>query len=483
MARHIFVGSRSRRFDLANITVEPVIFLYMFTNFLYFPTLQFLILHKVCLSEFSNEFCEAMEQNETFKHHHLKELHNISAETSFWILKTNIAVTVPSFFVVILFLGSLGDKIGRKVPVILPCLGAFVAYLSALLNARFMSASLGYILIGPVINGLTGGYIACLMSVFSYVGHISTPTSKITRVGIVQSMVYLSGTVGIFVSGIMIEQLGYVWTFFCACLIILLAVIYSVAWLENVGPSSSEASQGEGCCKMMFNFVIQSFHCVLQRRERKVFPALLLLIVAIDVLMLCTSGDMDINLLYLKDNLDFSPQLFGYLRGLDNFLRGLILLTFLPLVRKLTSMRELPLVMFGLVSYTIDFILVGAASTKWMVFLAAGVGMFKGIPSAGIRSTASTLVPANEQGRLFGVIAASESVISLVASLLFNQLYPATQAIYPGLCYMLGAALLLLIAALVCFVHMALVKPEVLPPYQVIEEEPHPDDAQQATIN
>lgn len=81
------------------------------------------------------------------------------------------------------------------------------------------------------------------------------------------------------------------------------------------------------------------------------------------------SGDMDISLLYLKDKFTFSLTLFGYLKGLDNFLRGLVMITFVPIVKKLTRVRDLPLVMFGLLSYAVAFILVGAAYAKWMVFL------------------------------------------------------------------------------------------------------------------
>lgn len=74
-------------------------------------------------------------------------------------------------------------------------------------------------------------------------------------------------------------------------------------------------------------------------------------------------------MLYLKDVFGFSLTLFGYLRGLDNFLRGLIMITFVPLIKRLTTVTDLPLVMFGLVSYIAGFIIVGAANAKWMVFL------------------------------------------------------------------------------------------------------------------
>ncbi|CAL1533733.1 unnamed protein product [Lymnaea stagnalis] len=457
MARHIFIGCGRYRFDLAVITVEPVLFLYMFTNFLYYPTLQALIFNKVCLQSYDTHFCHSLQYNHTFKDEHKTENHEVTAETSFWILKTTIALTVSSFFVVIFFLGALGDKVGRKIPVILPCIGAFLAYLSGLLNAKYMSASLNYILFGPILNGLCGGYIACLMAVYSYIGHISTPASKITRVGIVESMVFLAGTIGVFVSGVMLDNEGYIFTFSTLCITMGITMVYAFVWLENVH-SPGNIHERESCPSMMFKFLKESFHCVMKQRDGHAFSAIVLQILTLDILMLCTSGDMDIAMLYLKEVLNFSQTLFGYLKGLDNFLRGLILLTFLPLVRKYTKVKNLQLVMLGLLSYAAGFITIGAGRAKWVIFLGAVIGMFKGLPSAGLRATMSSLVAVDEQGRLFGVIAASESVISLLASVLFNELYPATYDIYPGLCYMLGAGLVITVLFLVIYVHFVLLR-------------------------
>lgn len=287
--RHIYVGCGRCRFDLANITVEPVLFLYMFSSFLYFPALQALIFNKVCLHKYTASVCEQIQHNETYKKAHKVEGDYISTETSFWILKVNLSLTIPSFFIVILFLGALGDRFGRKLPVIIPCFGAIAAYLSALLNAKYMSAPLSYILIGPVINGVCGGFIACLMAVYSYVSHICTPSTKLVRVGILESMSFLAGTVGVFVSGAIIDSKGYVFTFAALCITIGVALLYSFFWLDNVHAPLAE-QQRESCWSITIKFLRESFRCVTKRRGGNTFHVILLQVIAIDVLMLCTSG-------------------------------------------------------------------------------------------------------------------------------------------------------------------------------------------------
>ncbi|XP_012935892.1 proton-coupled folate transporter isoform X2 [Aplysia californica] len=181
---------------------------------------------------------------------------------------------------------------------------------------------------------------------------------------------------------------------------------------------------------------------------------------------------MDIALLYLKENLNFSQTLFGYFKGLDNFLRGITLITVLPLVKRFTSIRDLPLVLVGFISFAVNFVVLGVASTQWMVFLAAVLGMLKGVPSAGIRAMMSSMVSQDEQGRLFGIVAASESIITLIASVLFNELYPATVHIFPGLCYMLGAGLILLMFLLILYLHCTLPSDMPQMSYQTVVEDP-----------
>ena len=81
------------------------------------------------------------------------------------------------------------------------------------------------------------------------------------------------------------------------------------------------------------------------------------------------TGDMDISLLYLRESLGFSQTMYGYVKGLDNFMRFSTLVLILPFVKKLTTVKDLPLVIFGLLSYAADFAITGLAQTKWLIFL------------------------------------------------------------------------------------------------------------------
>ncbi|XP_046577634.1 proton-coupled folate transporter-like [Haliotis rubra] len=82
--------------------------------------------------------------------------------------------------------------------------------------------------------------------------------------------------------------------------------------------------------------------------------------------------------------------------------------------------------------------------------------MFQGFQAAVVRSLMSSMVGQDEQGRLFGLIAAMDSIAVLVASLIFNQLYPVTLDFFPGFSFMVAAGLSVVAAGIMMWLHVDL---------------------------
>lgn len=79
---------------------------------------------------------------------------------------------------------------------------------------------------------------------------------------------------------------------------------------------------------------------------------------------------MDILLLYLRrDPLGWSQSLFGYFKGMENLLRGLMLLLVLPLFKKKLHVRDTTVVIGGILSKVVGLVLMGLATQTWLVFL------------------------------------------------------------------------------------------------------------------
>ncbi|XP_045187202.2 proton-coupled folate transporter-like [Mercenaria mercenaria] len=448
---------RSCQFDLRSITVEPVVFLYMFTSFLTLVTFQALTYEKVCKQHYNTTVCANLE-NKTFE----VEEEFVQKTTSSWILYTNLALGLPSLVIVVLFLGPWGDRVDRKIPVICPLIGGILATVSNIVNSVYIDAPLPYILIGPFLNGLAGSFIAVLMAVYSYIAHVSTPAYRTIKIGILEAMIFLSGTVGTALSGVILDQTSYVFVFSLIAGIMILALLYTIVWVDSIKPESTPDTNKEvkNCCQsFLLASVKDVFLCVYDKRRSKNFIQLALLNVVIFVLMLVSVGEADILLIYTRRRpFEWSQTTYALYRGLESFLRGIAVLTLLPILKRQFKTRDTTFMILGLVSKTAALVVLGVGNSTAVLFIGAVSGLLIGFGSAGMRSMSSGMVSRSEQGKLYSLIGMVESISTLAATSLFNTVYSATLDFYAGFCFLIAAVLVGCCLIIAGYLHIKLSK-------------------------
>ncbi|XP_067681637.1 lysosomal proton-coupled steroid conjugate and bile acid symporter SLC46A3-like [Haliotis asinina] len=439
-----------RQFDLNHITVEPVLFLYMIGSFLAIPTFQAFVYNKVCLDKYNETFCSSL-RNKTFQEDHKTEEDYVQSETSYWILKKNIVERVPACLIVVFILGSWGDKVGRKLPVIIPSVGATLSYVVYTILSIYPSSKVEYLMIAAAVNGLSGSFTALLMAGYSYVTHIADPSNKTARVGIVEAVIFLAGTVGVFISGVMLDNTSFTFVFAFMAGCSFLGLAYAVIRLENLTATTTRPESESVCTYWLLGSVKESARCVMKKRQEKRTLCIFLLLIIFNIYVIGTVCEGDVLLLYTRRApLSWSQTTLGYYQGLENFLRSLMLVSVLPLCRKL---RNTTIALWGFTSKIIGLVVLGLSKRTWEVFLVAVIAMFQGFQAAVVRSLMSSLVDQAEQGRLFGLLAAMDSVAVMVASLMFNQLYPATLDFFPGFSFMVAAGLSVIAAVIMLYLH------------------------------
>lgn len=81
------------------------------------------------------------------------------------------------------------------------------------------------------------------------------------------------------------------------------------------------------------------------------------------------TGELDILLLYLRlEPLAWSQTLFGYFKGVENLLQGLMLILVLPFLKRKLRVCDTFLVMGGILSKVVGLAVMGLANTTWLVF-------------------------------------------------------------------------------------------------------------------
>lgn len=430
-----------------NITVEPVLVFFMFASYLTFSAFMSLTYDKSCLALYNQTLCDAL-RNEDFAKNHTALQDAVETESSYWILINEIAMNVPATLSLLLWMGSCGDRVGRRLPLVVPCAGAVIYSICNLVNSKYMAASPALLVIGPVFSGLSGSYLAVMMAAYTYLTHLADPATCMMRVGLAEAAIYLAATVSAFASDRMVDTLGYVPVFALALSCQAIALAYAVFILPDIKPTQTGEELAEprnACC---VNPVRDMWTFLTTPRDRRKKLHLVLFIIVLGILQLCTTGESDVLLLYPKrEPFNWSYTKYGYFSGANSATRCAAVLLLLPLLKKLTSLRDTVLILAGLISRIIGLIILGAAKQEWLIFLVVAVGALQGFPSAGLRSSMAGLVEKDEQGRMFALVAATEGIASSLATWLFNDLWPLTLKLYDGLCFHLAAAL-----TIVCFV-------------------------------
>ncbi|XP_064411403.1 proton-coupled folate transporter [Latimeria chalumnae] len=427
------------------ITVEPVIFLYMTATFLHTQANQQLILTKVCKQLYEEaEVCADLQ-------HHLEESTIVQRQASFimlgYIAIISLLAVIPS-----IFLGSWSDCVGRKIVMILPCVSAAISggLLIAITNVEDMNAY--WTILAAAISGISGGYTAVFLSAFSYIADVTDRKSRTKRMGIAESMIFVGGTVGFLLSGLLLQHYSFTNAFGVYCGLNVVSVLYILLWIvepkccpdqQNLHHRTDDDKTEEIIKVSLLTYAKQSLKTILKQRPAQDRQKLLFSLVCMFLINLCNVGEQSISLMYLMyPPRSFTSGLYGGFNSTKMLLSGFCLLCVFPLL--LRCIRELTLAKFGTIVRAASFILLAFSTNTWMVFIVAVVGAPSGFTVAVIRSVSSQIVEPTEQGAMFSFMSSVETTCLFFGAAIFNSLYPETLSSFPGMCFLVMAVLLII---------------------------------------
>ncbi|XP_014778616.1 proton-coupled folate transporter [Octopus bimaculoides] len=415
--------------------VEPVLFLYMFSDCLNIITLQSLVYERTCLKTLDPDLCPLLN-NGSFQHEEVA----IQVQTSKWVLHFNMALLIPSI-IAALFLGPFGDAFSRKIVLILPIIGNITAIFVFLIISAFDNIPVIYLLIGVVLNGCCGGHIVMMMALYSYIVHITDLKYRTIRLGILESMVFLSTTIGMLVAGMMLKSVGHTAMYGIISIFNILNLFYTVFVVEELIETDKSTRK-----ILRSIFLIENIKSLCkfmtQKRKSNTRTVLLFGILILSVLILMTKGEFSIIQLFLRHSpISASVTQIGYFFSLQNFVYGFTLIIILPLLKKCFSVNDFALSLVGFAAQGIGSIMFGLAQNITTAFIVPVVKMPLGFTYATIRSVTSTFVNIDEEAKLFTFMAYLENLMALLASVCFNGLYSLTFDIHQGFVFFVSTAI------------------------------------------
>ena len=412
----------------------------------------------------------------------------IQQDSAKYIMAYKILLNLPAV-ILGLFCGAWSDRIGRKMPVMLPCVGTIFAtllYMSSMISRSDMVLSL--VLAGAALRGAFGKSAVVTMALHSYISDISSRNNRTERLGRLLSMNFFGYFVGSLITGALLENYGFDIIF---CIVVFInagCVLVTVFFMQeslptpDITPATSPGSEipssesepepspilpddteslapvGEQKKKWKSRFrmpfhpkhVQESLEVITRQREDRKRLHLILFFMTIIVQQTCKSGEVDITLLYVeRAPLSWHKSMYGYLLATDYACLGVAVFLLLPLLSNVLRISDIALVALGVCFKILRLTVLTFSNFTWMIYLSVVIGCPSAMIISGAKSLISKTVDEREVGKAFSLLSCFETVSNLVGSVVFTNLYSLTLHVYAGLTFGIDALLFIMLLVVI----------------------------------
>jgi DHA1 family tetracycline resistance protein-like MFS transporter len=317
-------------------------------------------------------------------------------------------------------LGALSDRFGRR-PVLL------ISVAGAAIDALFMAfaPSLWMLFVGRAIAGMTGASMAVASAAIADLTPEHQRARWFGRMGACFGLGFIAGPA---IGGVLGDH-GVRLPFVAAAVLNGLTFLVGLLVLRESRPPALAAKP----------FDRGMLHPLAPLRWAAGFPALLPVLGVFLVLVLVGEVAGTTWVLYGEDRyawngttVGLSLACFGLVHALvQGFVAG-------PVVER---WGERAAIAIGTIADCTAYALIAFATQGWMALALLPLLCMGGIGQPALQSTLSARVGEAEQGRLQGVLASINSLASVLGPLLISTLYFAYRVRFPGVVWLVGAAL------------------------------------------
>lgn len=435
------------------VTVEPVTFLYYISFSLGIVAWQQTLYIKLCHQQGYNA---SQCANNTWGNAHPQ----LQEQTSYWTIYTNVA-TLPPLLFCLTALSGYSDRNGLRLPLILPLVGGTAITVWTILQVIYIDWDPSLLLISPVAWGATGYFPAINMAATTYLIRDRDVVNLGFRIAVLEGLQNFASAVGTLIAGPILDApsgngLLIAWITTVVFQLVALADVCFRLKASRSPAQYTQIGQSESCNTLRKCFNLHSlksyFTAVFRKRDKWKRLHLHIVVVATMLAYMSLAGVTTTVFLYLTKEYSISNTDYSLYQGL-NCLLTLIGSTLL--VHAFTTrynLSDIGFTVLGAVSSGVSYTLLGYASYPICYWLAVLFRVFLTYSWIGGRLYISHTMDQGEQAAGMGYYATVQCITTLLASLTFNGLYPATLGLWPGLCFAFAGFLCLLTVPALTFV-------------------------------
>ncbi|XP_022364962.1 proton-coupled folate transporter isoform X1 [Enhydra lutris kenyoni] len=427
--------------------VEPLVFLANFALVLQGPLTTQYLWHR-----FSTDlgYNGTRDRGSCSNHSADPIMKEVETLTSHWTLYMNLGGFLVGLFSSTL-LGAWSDCVGRRPLLVLASLGLLLQALVSIFVVQ-LQLHVGYFVLGRILCALLGDFSGLLAAGFASVADVSSSHSRTIRMALLEACIGVAGMLASLLGGHWLRAQGYANPFWLALALLIAMTLYAAFCF---GETVKEPTPTRLFTLRHHWSIVKLYAFPAPEKSRR---HLALYSLAIFMVVTVHFGAQDILTLYeLSRPLCWDSKLIGYGSAAQHlpYLTSLVGLRLLQHCLADTWVAEI-----GLAFNILGMVVFAFATITPLVFTGYGLLFLSLVITPIIRAKLSRLVGESEQGALFSAVACVNGLAMLMASGIFNSLYPATLNFMKGFPFLLGAGLLFIPAILIGVLEKANPHPE-----------------------
>ncbi|GLG98998.1 Uncharacterized protein GBIM_05543 [Gryllus bimaculatus] len=399
---------------ISKITVEPVMFFYMFAFALTSVVEQAFYVDKACRvnMNYSDEICSNLHLEEN-KEWNKKVQIIVSNFHQYNQIATHAVPIVLAFF-----LGSWSDLRGRKIIILMGLFGKLYFSCMIVVNALQKSWALEIILpTACVPSALTGADLGIFAGVFAYMADITTQKNRTFRVAVLD-VVYLSTLpTGVALGKYLYASVtgrSFAIMFAINASMLAVAIIFAFWRLEWQSTSQQQPLLGSGtnCCSDFFDkqHVIDSVKALC--RKRPGYRRTYLIIILLSMMFYTFQRDeKPLTFLYTQLQFGWTTEIYSDFKTFQSSAYVIGTLVGVPIMSRWLKLEDTIIIMVGAAGHGCARFVYAFAKVPWLFYIDNAVPLFSGVLYSQVYNASIDTLPT----AIFWVTFCSQAIVFLSA--------------------------------------------------------------------
>ncbi|CAL4225455.1 unnamed protein product, partial [Meganyctiphanes norvegica] len=380
---------------MRSIQVEPVVLCHAFGVGIDNVFLTNLFVDKVCDIQlnYSSEVCTNLDSGD-----YPDQENEVQKLVSLYVMYQHFVVFLPMIFGIIL-LSGWSESHGLKTPLIINNAGLLVKCIFLMACSHWWFLSPEYVLWSLLPMGMTGGFSALFMCVYSFIGLTVDEKSRTTRMSMIVVIEFSAAAVGGVLGDFIFQKYRYFGVFAAQAISYLISVLYIIMYLDN--PIPKQQTNEVKTSKRLISGMKNTLTVAFKKREDG-SRAKIISHVAIIAIFIGTMATMNFYVLYTRKMFDWKYEDYSYWSAFTMPCGVIGALMILPFLSSVLKMEDSLLGLIGWISAMFKFTLQATAPRGWVMYLASAIGVCGSMVCVATRAALSKSVGSEEVAAVFG---------------------------------------------------------------------------------